>query len=242
MVVHVERLSGVAELLDGPIEPELLAGNLRDLELVNRWLGGQDLSWRALAPLLGEPEAAAGLRLLDVGTGGGDIPRALLHRARQAGQKLEIAASDVRDEVLEIARRRLVDEPAVALELASPERLQHPDGAFEVVHASLLLHHLEPQQAAALLAEMSRLASRAVIVNDLFRRWHAWLGAWLLTRIATRNRYTRHDGPLSVRRAYQPAEIARLAEPAGLRPERLLREPLGQRYALVLRPAGRAER
>ena len=48
----VERLSGARELIDGPLDERMLAGNLRDLERVNWWLGGVDLSWRALEPYL----------------------------------------------------------------------------------------------------------------------------------------------------------------------------------------------
>lgn len=232
----MKRLTGANELLDGPLEPSQLAGNLRDLARVNLWLGGQKLSWQALHYLLRELPEDRPVRLLDVGTGAADIPLALLRRARENGRRLEIVATDVRPEIIGTARRRLDGAPGLELELATPDRLDHPSASFDIVHASLVAHHLEPPGAARLLKEMARVASLGVIVNDLFRRWHAWLGAWLLTRLATGNRYTRHDGPLSVRRAYQPAELARLAREAGLRPERLLRDPLGQRYALVLRP------
>ena len=65
---------------------------------------------------------------------------------------------------------------------------------------------------------MRRVARRGVIVNDLVRGWFGYLGAWLLTRVLSDNPLTRHDGPLSVRRAYTPVEMARLAERAGLGP------------------------
>ena len=55
--------------------------------------------------------------------------------------------------------------------------------------------------------EMSRVARRGIVVNDLIRGRLAWLGAWLLSHLATGNRYTRHDAPLSVRRAYTAAEL-----------------------------------
>ena len=232
----MKRLVGVEELLDGPLEPSQLAGNLRDLARVNRRLGGQELSWQAVHYLLRELPEDRPVRLLDVGTGAADIPLALLRRARENGRRLEIVATDVRPEIVQAVRRRLEGAAGLDIRLATAGRLDHPSGSFDIVHASLVAHHLEPPGAAQLLQEMARVASLGVIVNDLFRRWHAWLGAWLLTRLATGNRYTRHDGPLSVRRAYQPVELARLARQAGLRPERLLRDPLGQRYALVLRP------
>jgi len=80
---------------------------------------------------------------------------------------------------------------------------------------------------------MARVAGRAVIVSDLDRAWRWWAGAWLLSHLATRNRYTRNDAPLSVRRAYRPAEVARMAETVGLRVVNRYRARPAYRYAIV---------
>ena len=66
---------------------------------------------------------------------------------------------------------------------------------------------------------MGRVARRGIVVNDLLRGRGAWLGAWLLSHLATRNRYTRNDAPLSVRRAYTVGELTSLIAAAGLRVE-----------------------
>jgi ubiquinone/menaquinone biosynthesis C-methylase UbiE len=220
-------------MLDGPLEAELLAGNLDDLERLNRLLGGAELSWRALAAL-STAQAGRPLSLLDVGTGSADIPRQLLRRAQASGRRLRITATDVRAVIVDHARRRSAGHAGLAVVLATEGPLDFADDSFDVVHASLVLHHLEPPAAAAALAEMARVARLAVIINDLDRRGRWWLAAWTMTRLLTRNRYTRHDAPLSVRRAYRPAEVVELAAPAGLREaDRLWARP-GYRYALVL--------
>jgi hypothetical protein len=72
-----------------------------------------------------------------------------------------------------------------------------------------------------------------VIVNDLERARRWYLGAWALARLATGNRYTRHDAPLSVRRAYTADEMSELGRAAGLVEQARLRDRLGHRYALV---------
>ena len=79
-----------------------LATNLRDLRRVNRLLGGTDLSRRALAALAGDDRGPR--TILDVGTGGADIPAALIADAAQQGVALEVTAMDSRPEML---RRRL---------------------------------------------------------------------------------------------------------------------------------------
>jgi len=68
------------------------------------------------------------------------------------------------------------------------------------------------------LREMARVARIGVIVDDLLRSRLGYLGARLMRTLLTANRLTRHDGPLSVRRAYRPSELAELLRRAGIRP------------------------
>ena len=229
----MRRQAGAHELLDGPLEPRTLEANLRDLARVNRFLGGGALSWKALEPLLRAHEDTEPLRLLDIGTGAADIPRALLRRTYKRHLGLEVVGTDIRPEIVELAARQSSHEPALEIRLGVTDRLEELDGAFDVAHASLVLHHLEPPAATTLLREMARVSSRAVIVNDLDRGWTWWLGAWLLAHVSTGNRYTRRDGPLSVRRAYRPMEVVRMAEAVGLHEVRSHAARPPYRYALV---------
>lgn len=203
------------ELLDLPVlDPTALQGNLADLARVNRFLGGIRLSQRALARLLAPSTPGDTLLLLDVGTGAGDIPAALIEWAHRREIRLHVVGVDRSVVILQHARSTA---PSPGLVAADGGRLPLRDGAVDVAHCSLLLHHLDPPDAIPLLAEMARVARRGVIVNDLLRSRIGFAGAWLLGRIATRNPLTRHDAPLSARRAYTLAEMTDLLAAAGLR-------------------------
>jgi SAM-dependent methyltransferase len=230
----MERLARAAELLDGPLDdPGALAGNLRDLRRVNRWLGGIAVSAAAIGSLATHRDE---LSLLDVGTGGADIPIALARGAARRGRRLRVVGLDSRAEVLDCAASGVAAsgwQAAVELQLGDGLALPYPDGAFDIVHASLVTHHLEPRQVVDLFVEMGRVARLGIVVNDLVRSRPAWLAAWLLTRLTTRNRYTRHDAPLSVRRAYRTSELVALLAGAGLRPARIVRGLAGHRIAIA---------
>jgi ubiquinone/menaquinone biosynthesis C-methylase UbiE len=231
----MRRLADTPELLDGPLDdPVELAANLRDLRRVNRLLGGTRLSRRALAALLGERTEP--VSLLDVGTGAADIPAALVTRPRPDGPRLTVTAIDSRAEVLAAAvagRADLANLDGLRLAIGDGRELGDPDGSHDVVHASLVLHHLEPDEAIRFLREMRRVARLGVIVNDLARNRLAWIGAWLIGHALTGNRLTRHDAPLSVRRAYTPSEMRSLMTEAGLRPIATFGGLLGHRYAIA---------
>lgn len=237
----MRRSVDVDELLDGPLDDAAtLRGNLRDLERANRWLGGVALSAHGIDALVGDREA---LTLLDVGTGAADIPAALLARADRSGRRMRITGVDNRPEVLAaaVARRpSLRDTRGLELQVADGSALPFPDRSFDVAHSSLLVHHLDPAATVVVLREMSRVARHGIVVNDLLRGRGAWLGAWLLSRLVTRNRFTRQDAPLSVRRAYSVAELTALIAAAGLRVELArIGGPLGHRVVLAA-TAGRS--
>jgi ubiquinone/menaquinone biosynthesis C-methylase UbiE len=234
----MERRTDAVELLDGPLDdPAALTANLRDLRRINDRLGGVSLSAPAIEALAAHRDE---LTLLDVGTGGADIPLALLDLASAAGRRLTIVAIDSRPEVLSAA---VLAWPAVAttagleLHVGDGRSLPYPDRSFDVVHASLVVHHLGVEDAAGLLREMARVSRLGVVINDLERSWRGWVGAWLLGHLLTRNRYTRHDAPLSVRRAYRADEMAKMLRHAGLTPVRTLRGAWGQRYAMAAVPS-----
>lgn len=229
----MKRLTGVAELLDGPLDdPAALVANLRDLARLNRLSGGAGLSRRAIAAL-GGPTT-----ILDVGTGGADIPVALIAAARADGRALSVTAVDSRPEVLAAAR---IARPAIQriarleMSVADGRFLPWPDGTFDVAHASLVVHHLEPDEAVAFLRELRRVARLGVVVNDLVRGRLAWVGTWLAVRAVARSRYTRHDGPLSVRRAYSRAELDELLAATGLERVASFAGLAGHRVAVAAR-------
>jgi ubiquinone/menaquinone biosynthesis C-methylase UbiE len=248
MIDAMDRLAGAHELLDGALpDRSVLVGNLRDLRRVNRLAGGVDLSRRAIASLLAAGHGESGatgegpaISLLDVGTGAADIPAALLGSSNRGIGRLEIVAVDSRPEVLEAALELdpgLATLPGLTLRVADGLRLPFEEGAFEIAHASLVLHHLEPAEAVAMLRELRRVARAGVVINDLARGRLPFVLAWLAIHGLTRNRFTRHDGPMSVRRAYTVAEATDLLTEAGLRVVRVHHGLLRHRWAIAAGPA-----
>jgi hypothetical protein len=81
---------------------------------------------------------------------------------------------------------------------------------------------------------MRATARLGVVINDLLRSRLTLAMVWLATRLFTRHRFARHDGPLSVRRAYSPDELRALATRAGLARLDVRRHPwLGRLVAVA---------
>jgi SAM-dependent methyltransferase len=215
--------SDQTELLDAPsVDPAALADNLHDLRQVDRYMGGTALTWRYLLPMLRRLPRAAAPTLLDIATGSADGPRRLAALAHQHGYTLRLIASDRLLAALRYARAlgddlALVRHDALALPFRS--------GGVDFVTCSLALHHFDRDAAVALLREMNRVARRGLIVNDLRRSRPAYWGARLLA-LGPWHAMARHDGPLSVLRAYTLAETRALAADAGLAQAQVAQQPL----------------
>ena len=235
----MDRKSGAEELLDGSLDDRgALVGNLRDLARMNRRFGGVRLTRAAVESLA---PGRAPLSVLDVGTGGADIPLALIEHGRSTGRLLRSPASTAgrRSSRLPRSPTRASRRPG-SWHSTSPTASGSPTPTrtFDLVHSSLLVHHLEPDAARSALREMGRVSRLGIVLNDLVRNRPAWLGAWLYGHVLTRNRFTRTDAPLSVARAYTIAELTALLAAAGLRVERRFDGFAGHRVAFAARRNG----
>jgi 2-polyprenyl-3-methyl-5-hydroxy-6-metoxy-1,4-benzoquinol methylase len=214
MVMGPDRLVGAIELMDLPdADPGELARTLGDLAWINRWLGGTRLVQRHLATTLGGP--AGPVRILDVATGYADIPRAIVRWARRRGLPVQIEAIDHHDRIAHLAQEASAAYPEIRVRRAGALPLPYPDGSFDIVLASLILHHMDGTEQVRLLRELYRVARHAVLVNDLRRGRWPFLVTWASLHVLSRSRLIHHDGPLSVRRGFRPAELLALAEEAG---------------------------
>src|SRR5262249_36573158 len=140
-----------------------------------------------------------------------------------------------------------VDEAASLLATAAPRlgmavcarasALPFRDRSIDIVMCSQLLHHFENTDAQRVVAELNRVARRALIVSDLRRSWIAAAGFWVASFILGFHPVTRHDGVASVLRGFTVDELTRLVT-AATTTVPLVRRRLGFRLIARWSPAG----
>ena len=190
--------------------PELEA-DLVNLESLNRRFGAHRLVLDYLGPLL---ERRQPLRLLDLGTGAGDIPRALVQRAREVGCPLAVTAVDRQQPTLQIAEKFSHGFPEIRYVRA--DFLNFAEGSlYDVVLCNLVLHHLDESDAIRLLRRCRELTRGAALVTDLRRSRLAQAGIFAVTGLIYRDAMSKHDARLSAERAFSFPELRKLAIAAG---------------------------
>lgn len=160
---------------------------------------------------------------LDVGTGAADLPVRMLSWGRRRRFDLRVVGIDMDPRVLDLARERNQGERALTLIRSDLKSFAKMGARFDYVLGSLFLHHLQPEELVGTLRLCDGLAAKGMLFSDLRRCAAAYAGVSALTCLA--GRLSRNDGPLSVRRAFVPAELETAAQDAGLRYLRVRRGP-----------------
>lgn len=204
------------EIMDDPrLDADLHVHALQGLSTINRFSGSARMLYRPIARLAAKVGGRP-LRILDVATGGGDVPIRLGLWARRAGLSISIDACDRNPRALAHARARAMCS-GIDISFFGWDALGGalPRG-YDVITCSLFLHHLSDEEAVGFLRRLRESARRLVLVNDLRRSRAGWLLAWVGTRLLTRSPVVHEDGPMSVRAAFSLEAVARLAAEAGM--------------------------
>ncbi|HEX7070733.1 MAG TPA: methyltransferase domain-containing protein [Rhodothermales bacterium] len=192
-----------------------------ELIYVNRYLGGYASIRKALGSFL-RRRLPGPVHILDLGAGVSDVGAHLVEWGDRHGVDVRVMAVE--------GNPALVREGARWLDDRLPERIRHrvqqvtadvwnlsaSEARCDVAIAALFLHHLNSEQGIELLRRMSTFARDGIVVSDLHRHGLAYHGIRLAGWAFRASPVFRHDGPISVQRGFKRAELAGMAEEAGL--------------------------
>jgi 2-polyprenyl-3-methyl-5-hydroxy-6-metoxy-1,4-benzoquinol methylase len=204
----------VLEMMD---RPQPVSAELeRDLERIrqlNRWFGSYRLIGHFVRRWIKPGDK---MRIVDLATGSGDIPRLIVDRARKIDAKVEIDALDRQSATLEIAKKLSAAYPEISYQETNILDWR-PIEAYDIVLCTLVLHHFSDEDAVKVLRRCWESSRHFVLVSDLRRGFLATVGVYLLTALIFREPMTRYDARLSVERAFSFSELRQLASRAGWR-------------------------
>ena len=103
---------------------------------------------------------------------------------------------------------------SIRVEVADALKLPYQDGSFDISISSLFLHHLKSDDCAAALAQMDRVAKHGIVLNALQRSPLADVACKLLGSFLPMTPMIRHDGLVSILRAFTGREMLAIAQAA----------------------------
>ncbi len=204
------------EWMDGEDVPQAeFAACMRDLAQVNTLtlarrptLAFVDAALRAGQ---GQGEATRPLTVLDIGFGAGDMLRAIHRLCERRGRAARLVGFDLNPRSEPVARAATPE--GMVIEYRTGDAFDWPVGEpLDLVVSSLVTHHMSEAEIRRFLAWMEQRTRLGWLVNDLHRHPLPYYGFSLMAGAMRWHRFVRHDGPLSIARAFTRADWeARLA-------------------------------
>lgn len=171
------------------------------------------------------------LTIVDVGYGAGDMLRAVARLMARRKQRARLIGFDINPRSEPVARRltpasmRIDFRTGNALAMAEEEPI-------DIVISSLVTHHMEDEEIVRFLTWMEARAKLGWFVNDLHRHRFAYHGFRLLATTMRWHPFVRHDGPLSIARAFRREDWQVLLGSAALAGKARLRWKFPFRYCV----------
>lgn len=200
------------EIMDsGSVSNKDMREGLEFLRKTNRFLGGNRIILHYLNQFSKSWDKNEPIRILDVGCGLGDIPLAIVDWAKSRNYKIQMTGIDLIPQITQMAREHTSKNPNIKIKTGDIFLENIEPKSYDYVTASLFLHHLNDSQLNLALKKFNQIAKRGMILSDLYRSlWSYW--AISLTSTLLGNEMVKHDGPLSVRRAFTLPELKNLAK------------------------------
>ena len=188
--------------IDGPV----LHDTLDKLSLINKWLGGTQVTIEGLKKLLKGQAKNEVLTIIDIGCGDGDILRKIADFGKQEGYSFQLVGIDANENTLDYARDLSKAYSSISYLNCDIFSEQFRMMKYDIVLSTLFLHHFKEIQLIDLLSLMHKRATLGIVVNDLHRHPLAYYLFHLVCLLIT-NKMVKEDGLTSILRGFKKNEL-----------------------------------
>lgn len=220
MFPDFSRRSDAVEIMDDlSCSGNVVEQTLVELEITNKWLGGNSVTRNGLTSILSPHRFTNDhiIKIADLGCGGGDMLKLLASHFKKKGLKGVFTGIDANQNIIDFARENSKSFNEITyhtLDIFSEDFRSHQ---YDIIFATLFFHHFTATQLVEIFNSLKKQATTGVVVNDLHRHWLAYYSIKLLTKLFSRSSMVKHDGPLSVLRGFRKSELVEILQKAGVK-------------------------
>lgn len=184
---------------DFSIQDERIDEALKELNIINKFLGGNSVSEKGLKYFESKDEVVS---ILDMGSGGSDFYKSIKNNFNN----LIYVSVDLNKRACKFNSKENKNPTVCGNAFSLPFK----NKSFDFLHASLFLHHFNENEIDLLLNEFFRISKKGIIINDLHRSVFALISISILTKLFSKSEMVKHDAPLSVKRGFAKIEIIKI--------------------------------
>tara|TARA_B100000963_G_scaffold357032_1_gene378351 strand:+ start:1194 stop:1907 length:714 start_codon:yes stop_codon:yes gene_type:complete len=215
-LIDTSRRSSATEMMDDfTIEGSNLRDTLDKLGTINRLLGGNSVTIKAVKKILSKSLKTETITIVDLGCGHGDILRDVAEFGRKNSYNFKLIGIDANNAAIHYAKELSKDYPELSFETIDIFSEDFKKQTYDIVLCNLFLHHFKNNELISFLKSTAQKATIGVIVNDLHRHKLAYY-LFKIIGLFIRNKMVREDGLTSVLRAFKKKEIETILTKAGV--------------------------
>lgn len=212
--MNLKNRASEEEIMDDlNISGPVIDQTLRELDFINRTLGGNAISLKAFRSILKKKEIQS---VVDLGCGGADILIEMAKIGNKLNRKVTFTGIDANPHIVSYAANHTSSWPEIKVECLNIFSESFQQRSFDIIHCCLFLHHFSHKELVGLFHRFRKQARVAIVVNDLHRHFLAFYSIKLLTRIFSRSFMVRNDAALSVARGFKKSELKAILQEAGI--------------------------
>jgi SAM-dependent methyltransferase len=203
------------ELLDGDNIPfDDIKQNMHELDVINTWLGGHQITIKGLRQFINGLSRTQTLHICEIGCGGGDNLRAIQQYCKKKRINIKLVGIDINPHCIVYAQERKENEGIefICSDYVTASFTQKPD----ILFSSLFCHHFTDDELQQQFVWMKNHSTLGFFVNDLHRYSLAYYSIKLLTALFSKSYLVKNDAPLSVARGFKKNELAELLQQSSI--------------------------
>lgn len=190
---------------------EVVEQTLRELEVINRLLGGDNVTIDGISRLVKMNERS--FIIADFGCGGGDLAMKIIKWARRRELSVSVEGIDANPHIIDFARKNCKEFQEITFKAMDVFSNQT---TYDITTATLFVHHFTNDQLVELFQGMKRHSRLGVVINDIHRHSLSYHSIKWLTSLFSKSAMVKFDAPLSVRRAFKRNELVDILKKAGI--------------------------
>lgn len=201
------------ELLDSEGIPfEDIRRNMKELDLINHYLGGHSITIRGFQHFISNEDVP--FSIVEVGCGGGDNLRAIKTWSEVEGLEVQLTGIDINPDCIRFAEEQIRNQGIrfISSDYRKVQFIEKPD----IIFCSLFCHHFTNEELTELLRWLRANCKKGFFINDLHRHPLAYYSIKLLTKLFSRSYMVKNDAPLSVRRGFRRSDWEEVFRSSGI--------------------------
>lgn len=210
--IDTTKRTDADEIMDDfDLKGEELERTLKDLDNINKWLGGNEITLNGVKELLTNHPKDTIVHIADVGCGNGAILREIAKWGRKEDYNLKFTGIDANPYAINIAENLSSEFPEINYEAIDIFSDEYRNRKFNILLCTLTLHHFKDPQIKQLLDLFIKQVKIGVVINDLHRSSTAYRLFQAFCAVFIRNEIARKDGLTSILRGFKKQDLQKFS-------------------------------